>query len=108
MRLRECQKPNKKSDGKLFRSSNMIPRNIRTWFKKKDRLSKSYRKVKTINKYISIRKKLLDIDIQLKNHYESKKLNYEIKLFDKANANNNVLYNYVKRKQKLILRLVHS
>ena len=42
----------------------------------------------------------MKINIKLKNHYESKQLSDEIKLFDKAKANKNILYNYIKRKQK--------
>ena len=80
-----------------FKSSNLIPKDIRTLFKRKGKLSKAYRKVKTINRCSSIRKKLLEIDIKLKNHYENKLLEDEMKVFDKAKANKNVLFNYIKK-----------
>ena len=69
-------------------------------FKRKGKLSKAYKKVKTINRCTSIRRKILDIDIKPKNHYEKKLLEDEIKIFDKAKANKNVLFNYIKKKQK--------
>ena len=42
----------------------------------------------------------MEIDIKLKNHYETKQLSDEMKIFEKAKQNKNVLYNYIKQKQK--------
>merc|ERR1712240_464368 len=69
----------KNASGHTYKSSNLIPKEIRTLFKRKGKLSKSYRKVKTINRCVSLRRKILDIDIKLKNHYESKQLLEEMK-----------------------------
>ena len=54
---------------------------------------------------MSLRKKILEIDIELKNNYENKRINEEFKLFDKAKKIKNVLYNCTKQKQKLLTRL---
>ena len=43
------EKTTKNASGNTFKSSNLIPKEIRTLFKRKGKLSKSYRKVKTIN-----------------------------------------------------------
>ena len=100
MRPMVCNKPTHKSDGTKFKSKNIIPKFIRTLFKRKSKLSKSYRKVKTVNRCTSLRRKILEIDMQLKNHYESKKLQEEMKLFEKAKSNKNILFNYIKQKQR--------
>ena len=78
---------------------------MRTLFKRKKKLSKAYRTVKSVNRCVSLRRKILEIDIKLKNHYESKQLSDEMKLFEKAKANKNVLYNYIKRKQKSSIKI---
>ena len=49
---------------------------------------------------MSLRKKILEIDIELKNNYENKRINEEFKLFDKAKKIKNALYNCTKQKQK--------
>ena len=54
---------------------------------------------------MSLRKKILEIDIELKNNYENKRINEEFKLFDKAKKIKKVLYNCTKQKQKNLTRL---
>ena len=49
---------------------------------------------------MSLKKKILEIDIELKNNYENKRINEEFKLFDKAKKIKNALYNCTKQKQK--------
>ena len=93
-------KTSKNAKGDTFKSSNLIPKDVRTLFKRKGKLSKAYRKVKTINRCASIMRKLLEIDIKLKNHYKNKLLTNEMKVFDKAKQKKNVLFNYIKKKQK--------
>lgn len=105
MKLKEYKKPTTKKDGSNFKSSNIIPRNMPTLFKRKKKLSKAYRTVKSVNRYVYLGRKILEIDIKLKNHYESNLLSDEMKLFEKAKANKNVLYNYIKRKQKSSIKI---
>ena len=57
MRKMAHEKTNTKSNGEPFKSSNLIPKDVRTLFKRKSKLSKAYRKVKTINRCSSIRKR---------------------------------------------------
>ena len=50
--------------------------------------------------HYTLRKNILDIDSKLKFHYESKQLVDELKLFEKAKLNKNVLFSYIKQRQK--------
>ena len=73
--VKSCMRPisnhktSKNAEGISFKSKNLIPHNVRSLFKRKSKLSKSYRTCKTINRSISLRKKILVIDIKLKSHY---------------------------------------
>ena len=48
---------------------------------------------------MSLRKKILEIDIELKNNYENKRINEEFQLFNKARKTKSVLYNCIKQKK---------
>ena len=92
-------KPKYNANGIKFKSNNMIPKEVRSLLKRKYRLSKKFRSVRTINRCSSIRNKLLNVDILLKNHYSNKQIKEELDIFEKAKNNKNVLYQYIKRKQ---------
>ena len=53
-----------------------------------------------INRCSSLRKKILDADIALQYHYSHKHIKEELNIFEKAKTNKNVLFSYIKSKQR--------
>ena len=51
-----------------------------------------------IEKCTKMRKDILKIDIELKNHYANRRDSVEQKVFTKSKENKNVLYQYIKSK----------
>ena len=100
LRLEQRKNITHNKDGKSFRSKNKIPREIRSLFKSKRRLSKNLRKSTCAEHIKSIRKNILQIKINLKNHYDSKNKKTEDEVFLKSIENKQVLYRYIKKKQK--------
>ena len=100
MKRKICSKTTKNANGTKFRSSNLIPKEVRDLFKKKARVSKSLKSVKSVNKCVSLRRKILDADIKLKKHYNDRQIKEELDIFERAKSNKNVLFNFIKQKQK--------
>ena len=88
-------------DGLQFKSKNKIPRNVRSLFKSKRRISSQIRKSSTVSHIVNLRKKIMNIEIELKNHYNNRINKIEDEIFLKAQENKEILYRYIKRKQKV-------
>ena len=59
----------KNYNGKTFKSKNMIPRNVRSLYKTKLRLSNKLRKCKSKSRIHAIRKRMINVELDIKNHY---------------------------------------
>ena len=88
-----------------FSSNNIIPKEVRKLFQKKCKLSKELRNVTSIKRCSNIWDSILNIDIQLKNHYEDRRHIIEEKLFNKSKKNKNIMYHHIKRVQKLLSKI---
>ena len=66
-----------------FRSKNMIPREVRSLFKQKARASKILRKSTSASRILSIRRKVMNIEIELEKHYKNWKKDKENEFFPK-------------------------
>ena len=88
-----------------FRSKNMIPREVRSLFKQKARASKILRKSTSASRILSIRRKVMNIEIELEKHYKNWKKDKENEIFYKSKENKNILYAYIKKRNPLKVKL---
>ena len=56
--------------------------------------------MRSVRRCLSLRKRISDIDIQLRKSYNERKMDKEQKLFQKAKDNKNVLFKYIKKAKK--------
>ena len=64
--LSKANKPTKHSQGCVFLSKNIIPKEVRTLFKKKACIFKALNKVKTVPRCVKLRARMSEIDTKLK------------------------------------------
>ena len=83
----------------------MIPREVRSLFKQKARASKILRKSTSASRILSIRRKVMNIEIELEKHYKNWKKDKENEIFSKAKENKNILYAYIKKRNPLKVKL---
>ena len=84
-----------------FRSNNRIPRSVRSNFKSRNRLSKKLRKSTSGRHCLALRRKILNKELELKKFYEKRIEKVEEDIFSKAKENKQVLFRYIKNKQKI-------
>ena len=94
MKKIDCSKPSG------YNSNNLIPKQVRKLFKNKCKLSKQLRTVTSIQRCSTIRKNILNLDIELKTYYDDRRRLKESVLFEKSKENKNYLYRFLKRAQK--------
>ena len=78
----------------------MIPRNVRSLYKTKLRLSNKLRKCKSKSRILAIRKRMINVELDIKNHYSKWNDDKEEQIFRDSKINKNILYRYIKTKQK--------
>ena len=100
MKSRSREKRTHDNNGNKFNSNNLIPKAVRKLFRKKCKISKQIKTVKNVKQCSKLRNDILKIDIELKNHYKSRRESVEQKIFTKSKENKNVLYHYIKSKSK--------
>ena len=83
----------------------MIPREVRNLFRAKRKASKALKVVKSVKRCLALRKRIASIDFDLKKSYENRKRAKENEIFEKSKSNINVLYGYIKKKQKKKCRI---
>lgn len=70
-----------KNDGSEFRSKNMTPREMRTVFKQKSKAYKSFRKAKVLSRCLTVKKKIMEAELKLKEFYDKRVKVEEDKVF---------------------------
>ena len=87
-----CIKPHIINQPEYYCSNNLIPKPVHKVFKKKCKLMKQVRPVTSIDKYVAIRDKILELDIEIKNSYQESLCLKEQKMFEIVQENENMLY----------------
>ena len=71
LRKKSNFKDKMKSDGKAFKSKNLIPREVRTLLKRKSRAYKNLKKAKVVSRCLSIKNKIINAELELKKFYDN-------------------------------------
>ena len=90
-----------KSDGTAFRSKNLIPRDVRKLFKAKCKASKHMKTVTSVNRCLALRKRIHDLDNQIRLSYEQRKSLRNKKSLKKQKTTKMFYLNILKNAKKL-------
>ena len=99
MRKKDNLSKSTTKDGNSFKSKNKISREVRKLFKDKNKTTKAIRSSICVNRIMFLRRKLMNIEIELNNHYRKRNEEVEKKVLNKARTNKNSIYKYIKKKQ---------
>ena len=100
-------KDNPKANGEKFKSRSLIPREVHINLTRKSEGHEKLRKVMVLSKYLSHEKKILEADINLKKFYDKRAEKEEKKIFEKSKVDKNVLFDYIKHKNRTKALLDH-
>ena len=96
--LKNDKKLNK--EGKEFKSKNNIPRDIRTLFRKKSKLSKKLYRVKHVNRCVKALQELRSVEEQIRKADFERKMKKEKEAIEKMKSNLAYFYTYTKNLRK--------
>ena len=85
---------------KTFKSTNRIPRQIRTQMKRKQEASDGLKTVKSVRKCLKLREKLENAEEELKKMAKSREMKMEESTYAKIKRNPKAFFSYAKKKQK--------
>ena len=80
-----------------FSNNNKIPRKVRNMMRNKSKLSKAILRSKSAQRFLKLKEKLEEIEIQLKSSYQERRTSQEKKAIEQIKKNPKVFFSYAKR-----------